>query len=71
MDDVLQKSVKADLYEIGVTFSDIASEAGVHPRLVTYAVKKWGGSCGNPKGKTRQVLQLIENYIGRPVYEEK
>ena len=64
-------SVKASLYDSGITFSDIASEVGVAPRTVTYAIKKWEGRCGNPKGKTRQVLRAIERHIGRPVYEEE
>ncbi|WP_299734065.1 winged helix-turn-helix domain-containing protein [uncultured Endozoicomonas sp.] len=64
-------SVKASLYEIGITYSDIAEEVGVAPRTVTYAVKKWEGVCGNPKGKTRQVLKAIERHIGRSVYQER
>ena len=64
-------SVKASLYEAGITYSDIADEVGVAPRTVTYAVKKWEGVCGNPKGKTRAVLKAIERRIGRAVYQEK
>lgn len=64
-------SVKASLYEAGITYSDIAEEVGVAPRTVTYAVKKWEGGHGNPKGKTRKVLKAIERHIGRSVYEEK
>lgn len=69
--DQEKKSVKASLYEIGVTFTDIAEEVGVAPRTVSYAVKTWEGEKGNPKGNTRKVLKAIENKIGRAVYQEK
>ena len=71
MSDFIFWSVKGSLYDLGVTYSDIAEEAGVAPRTVTYAVTKWEGTCGNPKGKTRKVLKIIEKYIGRSVYQEK
>ncbi|GAA4650807.1 hypothetical protein GCM10023116_30900 [Kistimonas scapharcae] len=64
-------SIKASLYEMGITYSDVATEVGVAARTVTYAIKKWEGVRGNPKGKTRQVLKAIERHIGRAVYEEK
>ena len=65
------RSVKACLYELGITFTDIASEVGVAPRTVTYALAKWEGKAGNPKGKTRKVLKAIEERIGRSIYLEK
>ena len=71
MCEAVSLSVKASLYEIGITYSDIAQEVGVAPRTVTYAVKKWEGVRGNPKGRTRKVLKAIERHIGRAVYEEK
>ena len=65
------QSAKACLYDLGITYTDIAIELGVAPRTVTYAVTKWEGKVGNPKGKTRKVLKAIEERIGRSIYQEK
>lgn len=65
------QSVKACLYDLGITYTDIATEVGVAPRTVTYALTKWEGKEGNPKGKTRKVLKAIEERIGRSIYSEK
>ena len=65
------ESLKGLLYDVGLTFSDIAKEIEAAPRVVSYAVKKWEGATGNPKGKTRAALKAIERAIGRKVYHEK
>lgn len=63
-------SVKEQLYERGLTISDIAREAGVTPRAAIKAVERWQGKTGNPRGKTRIVLKHIEQITGKPVYRE-
>lgn len=62
--------LKMSLYEKEITISDIAREAGVSPRNAGMAIHRWEGKTGNPRGKTREVLKIIEREIGHPIYRE-
>lgn len=67
---MVRPSVKEQLYERGLTISDIARANGVEPRVARAAVARWQGKTGNPRGKTRIILKYIEKVTGNPVYKE-
>lgn len=62
--------LKKSLYEKQITISDIAREAGVPPRNAGQAIRRWEGKTGNPRGKTREILEIVERKIGHPIYQE-
>lgn len=62
--------LKMSLYEKGVTISDIAKKAEVSPRSAGTAINRWEGKVGNPRGKTRKVLKIVEQEIGCSIYQE-
>ena len=67
---MVSPSLKKMLYDAGVTITDISEEVGISRRGASKALSRWYGKTGNPRGKTREVLQTVESYIGRPVYQE-
>ncbi len=63
-------ALKKLLYEKDRTISDVAREAGVDPRSAGIAISRWEGKTGNPRGKTRKILSIVEREIGTPIYKE-
>lgn len=63
-------TLKMKLYDREITISDIAREAGVDPRNAGMAISRWEGKKGNPRGKTREILKIVEREIGSPIYQE-
>ena len=66
----MKPSIKEQLYEQGITLSDVARSQGVPPMAAIKAVGRWQGKTGNPRGKTRDILKYIESLIGHPIYQE-
>ena len=63
-------NIKRMLYEKDLTISDIARTIGISPRAASLAIERWYGRTGNPRGKTREVLKMVEQHIGQPLYVE-
>ena len=62
--------IKRMLYEKDLTISDIARDLSMSPRAASLAIERWYGRTGNPRGKTREVLKMVERHIGQPIYTE-